>query len=60
MMQTQETKSLLPSHYKREEFPLFGKEGPFDTAYGHELVEWLGEIFRTICLLNDGLISRSN
>jgi hypothetical protein len=29
---TQKTKSLLPSLYKREEFPLFGKEG-------------LGEIF---------------
>jgi hypothetical protein len=30
--------------YKREEFPLFGKEG-------------LGEIFATICLLNYGLLS---
>jgi len=37
------TKSLLPSLYKREEFPLFGKEG-------------LGEIFTTIYLLNYGLI----
>ena len=41
---TQETKSLLPSLYKREEFPLFGKEGA-------------GEISRTICLLNYGLLS---
>jgi hypothetical protein len=24
--------------------PLFRKEGPFDRAHGHELVEWLGEI----------------
>jgi hypothetical protein len=37
-------KSLLPSLYKREEFPLFGKEG-------------LGEIFTTICLFNYGLLS---
>ena len=41
---TLKTKSLLPSLYKREELPLFGKEGPFDRAHGHELVEWLGEI----------------
>jgi hypothetical protein len=33
---TSETKSLLPSPCKREEFPLFGKEG-------------LGEILATIC-----------
>jgi hypothetical protein len=32
-----ESKSLLPSLYKREEFPLFGKEGE-------------REIFTTICL----------
>ena len=32
-----EAKSLLPSLYKREAFPLFGKEG-------------LGEILITICL----------
>jgi hypothetical protein len=38
------TKSLLPSLYKREEFPLFGKEG-------------LGEISTTICLFNYGLLS---
>jgi hypothetical protein len=31
--------------YKREEFPLFGKEG-------------LGEIFTTICLFNYGLLSK--
>jgi hypothetical protein len=37
-------KSLLPSLYKREEFPLFGKEG-------------LGEIFGKPCLLNHGLLS---
>jgi len=41
---TLKTKSLLPSLYKREEFPLFGKEG-------------LGEIFTTICLFNYGLLS---
>ncbi|PIV25006.1 MAG: hypothetical protein COZ69_08020 [Deltaproteobacteria bacterium CG_4_8_14_3_um_filter_45_9] len=39
--------------------PLFGKEGPFDRAHGHEFVEWLGEIFRR-CLLNYGLISKSS
>ena len=44
--------------YKREESPLFGKEGPFDRAHGHELVEWLGEIFTTICLFNYGLLSK--
>jgi hypothetical protein len=43
---TLETKSLLPSLYKREGFPLFGKEGS-------------GEIFREICLLNYGLLSNS-
>jgi hypothetical protein len=37
-------KSLLSSLYKREEFPLFGKEG-------------FGEIFATICLFNYGLLS---
>ena len=42
---TLKTKSLLPSLYKREEFPLFGKEG-------------LGEIFTTICLFNYGLLSK--
>ncbi|MEI9475970.1 MAG: hypothetical protein WCO26_05290, partial [Deltaproteobacteria bacterium] len=35
---TLKTKSLLSSLYKREEFPLFVKEG-------------LGEIFERICLL---------
>jgi hypothetical protein len=40
---TSKTKSLLPSLYKREEFPLFGKEGS-------------GEIFTTICLFNYGLL----
>jgi acyl CoA:acetate/3-ketoacid CoA transferase beta subunit len=40
---TLKTKSLLPSLYKREEFPLFGKEGS-------------GEIFTTICLFNYGLL----
>jgi hypothetical protein len=39
---TSKTKSLLPSLYKREDFPLFGKGG-------------LGEIF-TICLFNHGLL----
>jgi hypothetical protein len=43
---TLETKSLLASLYKREELPLFGKEG-------------LGEIFRKICLLNYGLFRNS-
>ena len=38
------TKSLLSSLYKREEFPLFGKEGS-------------GEIFITACLFNYGLLS---
>ncbi len=42
---TLNTKSLLPSLYKREEFPLFGKEG-------------LGEISTTICLFNYGLLSK--
>ena len=41
---TSKTKSLLPSLYKREEFPLFGKEG-------------LGEISTAICLFNYGLLS---
>jgi hypothetical protein len=44
MMWTLKTKSLLPSLYKREEFPLFGKEG-------------LGEILGRICLFNYGLLS---
>jgi hypothetical protein len=35
----------------------FGKEGPFDRAHGHELVEWLGEISGRICILNYGLLS---
>jgi hypothetical protein len=43
---TSKTKSLLPSFYKREEFPLFGKEGE-------------GEIFTTICLFNYGLLSNN-
>ena len=47
MMETPETKSLLPSLCKREEFPLFGKEG-------------LGEIFTTISLFNYGLLSNSS
>jgi len=42
---TSKTKSLLPSLYKREEFPLFGKEG-------------LGEIFTAICLFNYGLLGK--
>jgi len=37
-------KSLLPSLYKREEFPLFEKEGS-------------GEIFTTIALYNYGSLS---
>jgi hypothetical protein len=41
-----EAKSLLPSLYKREAFPLFGKEG-------------LGEIFTPICLFYYGLLSIS-
>ena len=65
VMQTLKAKSLLPSLYKREEFLSWvsfsclwtGKEGPFDRAHGHELVEWLGEISRTVCLLNYGLFS---
>jgi hypothetical protein len=56
-MWTLETKSLLPSLYppgqrpswvggKREEFPLFEKEGS-------------GEIFRKICLLNYGPLNNT-
>ena len=41
---TLKTKSLLPSLYKREELPLFAKEG-------------LGEIFGRICLFHYGLLS---
>ncbi len=29
--------------------PFFGKEGPFDRAHGHELVEWLGKITNLSC-----------
>jgi len=47
MVWTSKTKSLLPSLYKREEFPLFGKEGS-------------GEIFTTTCLFNYGLLYNSN
>ncbi len=36
-----------------------GKEEPFNKAHSHEFAEWLGEIFRTICLLDDGLLSDS-
>jgi len=43
---TSKTKSLLPSLYKREESPLFGKEG-------------LGEILTTICLFNYGLLGNT-
>jgi len=43
---TLKTKSLLPSLYKREEFPLFGKEGS-------------GEIFTTICFFCYGLLNNS-
>ncbi len=46
IVRTSKTKSLLPSLYKREEFPLFGKEG-------------LGEILTTICLFNYGLLSKN-
>ena len=41
---TSKTKSLLSSLYKREESPLFGKEG-------------LGEIFAMTCFFNYGLLS---
>jgi TolB-like protein len=44
MVWTSKTKSLLSSLYKREEFPLFGKEG-------------LGEIFAMTCFFNYGLLS---
>jgi len=43
---TLKTKSLLPSLYKREELPLFGKEGR-------------GKISWSICLLYYGLLSNS-
>jgi len=45
IMWTSKTKSLLASLYKREEFPLFVKEG-------------LGEIFTAICLFNYGLLRK--
>ena len=45
IVRTLNTKSLLSSLYKREGFPLFVKEG-------------LGEIFRRICLLYYGLLSK--
>jgi hypothetical protein len=35
-----------------------GKEGPFDRAHGHELVEWSGEIFESIRLLTYGLLGK--
>jgi hypothetical protein len=40
---TSEAKSLLPSLYKREEFPLFGRRSK--RASGPEGKEGLGEIF---------------
>jgi len=43
---TSKTKSLPSSLFLREELPLFGKEGS-------------GEIFTTICLFNDGLLSNN-
>ncbi len=64
------TKSLLPSLYSPRKrwrsgqkgvprFAGFGKEGPFDRAHGHELVEWWGGDFERACLLNYGLLSNS-
>ncbi len=64
---TLETKSLLPSLYSPRKrwrsgqkrvrrFAGFGKEGPFDRAHGHELVERLEEISGRIYLLNHGLL----
>jgi hypothetical protein len=53
---TLKTKSLLPSLYKREEFPLFGRR-PIG-ASGPEGKEGLGEIFTTICLFNYGFLSK--
>jgi hypothetical protein len=45
IVRTPKTKSLLPSLYKREELPLFGKEGR-------------GEIFRNdVFLIMDSLVS---
>ena len=45
---TRKTKSLLPSLYKREEFPLFGKEG-------------LGEIFEEhVFSIMDSLVIRQS
>jgi hypothetical protein len=41
IVQILQTKSLLTSLYKKEELPLFGKEG-------------LGEIFGKTCFLNEG------
>ncbi len=53
IVRTSKTKSLLPSLYKREEFPLFGIF--FLPSAGKEGLE---EIFTTICLFNYGLFSK--
>jgi len=54
-----EDKSLLPSFYKREELPLFGILSlSLDRQRGASLPAGRqGEIFRTICLFNYGLLS---
>jgi len=67
-MWTPETKFLLPSLYKREEFPLFGRwpigplarrakrgELPARSRFG----EGRGESFRKICLLNYGPLNNT-
>jgi len=69
-MKTPETKSLLPSLYKREELPLFGrrpigplarraKRGDLPARSPALRDEGRGEIFRIICLFNYGLLSNS-
>jgi hypothetical protein len=47
-----EDKSLLPSLCQREELPLFGKVDKTRPREGR------GEIFRRVCLLNYGLLSK--
>ena len=46
----------LPLQKGVPRFAEFGKEGPFDRAHGHELVERLEEVFGRPCLLNYGLL----
>ena len=56
-MEIQETKTLLPSLYRREELPPLWPQA--HRASGPEGKEGAGEIFRTMCLLNCGLLSNT-